>query len=145
MIITSLTAMRPITLINLFVDSNILIYLTDNDQRKKQVVQEIVLEKPFINSQVAVEVANVYKRKFRFTKFELLNLWQDMLNDYKIAPTNHRSIQKAIQLVERYDFQLFDALIVADALRAGCTILYSEDMQHNMLVENKLTIINPFL
>lgn len=137
--------MRPMILINLFVDSNILIYLTDVDQHKKQTVEQIVIKKPFINSQVAVEVANVFRRKFGFTKFELPNLWQDMLNDYKIVSTNDQSIQKAIQLVKRYDFQLFDALIVADAIQADCTILYSEDMQHNMVVENQLTIINPFL
>ncbi len=137
--------MRPITLINLFVDSNILIYLTDTDQHKKRIVEGIILKKPFINSQVAVEVANIFRRKFSFTKFELLNLWQDMLNDYTIVSTNDQSIQKAIQLVKRYDFQLFDALIIADALRANCTILYSEDMQHNMFVEKQLTIINPFL
>jgi len=137
--------MRPTTLINVFVDSNILIYLTDTDQYKKQIVEKIIVDRPLINSQIAVEVANVFRRKFGFTKFALLSLWQDMLNDYTIISTDSRSIQKAIQLVNRYDFQLFDALIVADALISDCTILYSEDMQHKMIVENKLTIINPFL
>lgn len=99
--------MRPTILINLFVDSNILIYLTDVDRYKKQIVEQIIIERPFINSQVAVEVANVFKRKLSFTKVELLNLWQDMLNDYRIVTTNNQSIQKAIQLVNRYDFQLF--------------------------------------
>jgi predicted nucleic acid-binding protein len=30
-------------------------------------------------------------------------------------------------------------------LNAGCDILYSEDMQHKMVIEKKLTIINPFI
>jgi predicted nucleic acid-binding protein len=33
---------------------------------------------------------------------------------------------------------------VAAALEAGCTTLYSEDLQHNQKVET-LAIINPFL
>jgi len=51
----------------------------------------------------------------------------------------------ATQLVKKYQFQMFDGIIVAAALNSGCSILYSEDMQHNLLVDNKLKIINPFL
>jgi predicted nucleic acid-binding protein len=51
----------------------------------------------------------------------------------------------AKQIIWRYDFQLFDSIIVASALEAGCETLYSEDMQHNMMVEGRLKIVNPFL
>jgi len=37
-----------------------------------------------------------------------------------------------------------DSLIVAAALDAGCTLLYSEDMQHGHKIDDRLTIINPF-
>jgi predicted nucleic acid-binding protein len=57
---------------------------------------------------------------------------------------SQETLEKALFLINRYDFQLFDSLIVASSLQAGCTILYSEDMQHNLLVENQLRIINPF-
>jgi len=30
------------------------------------------------------------------------------------------------------------------SIEAGCEILYSEDMQHNLLIEQKLRIVNPF-
>jgi len=43
-----------------------------------------------------------------------------------------------------YKFQFYDCLIIATALENNCTILYSEDMQHNQLIEDKLTILNPF-
>lgn len=39
---------------------------------------------------------------------------------------------------------IYDSLIIATALEASCTTLYSEDMQHGQLIENKLLIINPF-
>ena len=34
--------------------------------------------------------------------------------------------------------------MVAAALRAGCDTLWSEDMQHSMIVDGKLRIANPF-
>ena len=44
----------------------------------------------------------------------------------------------------RSGFSIYDAMIVASALVAGCTTLWSEDMQDGLLVEGQLRIINPF-
>lgn len=38
----------------------------------------------------------------------------------------------------------YDSLIVASALESECTILYSEDMQPGLVIENQLKIVNPF-
>jgi len=54
-------------------------------------------------------------------------------------------VTTSFELVKKYDFQIFDAFIVTLALEADCDILYSEDMQHKLVVEQKLTIINPFI
>jgi predicted nucleic acid-binding protein len=35
-------------------------------------------------------------------------------------------------------------LIIAAALEAGCATLYSEDLQHGQVIDQRLTIINPF-
>jgi predicted nucleic acid-binding protein len=48
-------------------------------------------------------------------------------------------------LVVKYDFQIFDGIIVAAALEANCDILYSEDMQNGQIIENSLKIVNPFI
>lgn len=128
-----------------FVDSNILLYLIDTDAHKKNRAADILTLKPCISAQVLTEVANVCKRKFSYSKNELLNLWLDLLSDCDFVSTDHLTFHNAIALVKRYNFQLFDALIVASALNTNCSILYSEDMQHQMRIENRLTIINPFL
>jgi predicted nucleic acid-binding protein len=47
-------------------------------------------------------------------------------------------------LSERYGFSIYDAMIVASALLAGCTTLWSEDMQDGLVVERQLRIVNPF-
>jgi predicted nucleic acid-binding protein len=46
-------------------------------------------------------------------------------------------------LAERYQLGVYDGMIVAAALVAGCTTLYSEDM-HDGLVIDQLTIRNPY-
>jgi len=35
--------------------------------------------------------------------------------------------------------------VVAAALQAGCTTLYSEDLQDGQIIDQKLTIRNPFV
>jgi predicted nucleic acid-binding protein len=40
---------------------------------------------------------------------------------------------------------MHDALIVAAALLAGCTTLYSEAMQDGQVIDRQLTIRNPFI
>jgi predicted nucleic acid-binding protein len=46
-------------------------------------------------------------------------------------------------LAERYGLSIFDAMIAAAALNAGCDTLLSEDMQHGMALD-ELRIVNPF-
>jgi len=38
----------------------------------------------------------------------------------------------------------WDAMIAAAALRADCDVLWSEDLQHGMTLDDRLRIVNPF-
>lgn len=49
-----------------------------------------------------------------------------------------------VALGERYGFSVYDGMIVAAALTSGCERLLSEDMQHGMVVEGRLRIVDPF-
>lgn len=44
-----------------------------------------------------------------------------------------------------YGYSYWDSLIIATAIQSDCSILYSEDMQHDQVIEDKLRIINPFI
>ena len=50
---------------------------------------------------------------------------------------------RASRLRETASFSFWDSLIVAAALDAGCSTLYSEDMQHGQIVDGRLMIVNP--
>lgn len=52
--------------------------------------------------------------------------------------------KEALAIAGKYGYRIYDALIVASALEAKCTILYSEDMQDGQLIANRLKIRNPF-
>jgi predicted nucleic acid-binding protein len=50
----------------------------------------------------------------------------------------------AVTLAGNYGFSIYDSLIIAAALRAGCSFPYSKDLQHELSIE-QLTIRNPLV
>ena len=45
---------------------------------------------------------------------------------------------------ERFSLSFWDSLILAAAVHCGATVLYSEDMEAGLQVDERLTIQNPF-
>jgi predicted nucleic acid-binding protein len=60
-------------------------------------------------------------------------------------PITTYEIKNACKITDKYGFTYFDSLIVSCALELNCSILHSEDLQHNQIIEGKLKIVNPFL
>lgn len=52
---------------------------------------------------------------------------------------------RGLDIAERYGFSLYDSMIVAAALCAGCTTLFTEDLQHRQVIDGALTVRNPFV
>ncbi|ACT96042.1 PIN domain-containing protein [Dyadobacter fermentans] len=137
---------QTITTDKIAVDTNILVYLhEDTATYKSEISQKIVRGVPILSSQVISEYINVLHRLLRAPKTDLINHCLIVTECCTVIGMDHQTVLKARELVIRYDFQVFDSIIVASALQVGCNILYSEDFQHCMVVENQLTIINPYL
>lgn len=49
-----------------------------------------------------------------------------------------------VAMAQRHTLSVYDGMIVAAALTADCEILYSEDMHHGLVVDGRLTVVNPF-
>ena len=50
-----------------------------------------------------------------------------------------------IEIHTRYKYSYYDSLIIASALENDCAILYTEDLHHSQVIDEKLAIINPFI
>jgi predicted nucleic acid-binding protein len=61
-----------------------------------------------------------------------------------VSPISVETHDDALALAERYELSVYDAMIAASALQAGCDTLWSEDLQDGMTIERKLRVINPF-
>ena len=139
--------MKQITTTNrIAVDTNILVYLHEETPSFKCGISKFIIENlPVISSQVISEYINVLNRLLRPPKTVLIDHCTILTEDCTIIGMDHEIMLKARELVVRYDFQVFDSIVIASALQADCEIFYSEDFQHYFVVENQLTIINPYL
>jgi predicted nucleic acid-binding protein len=131
-----------------FLDTNILIYAYSEDELKKQSVALQLLDSfennVIISKQVINELSNILLKKFKLDSDQVENVLLEIDNVLPIVDFDLTTQIKALKLKDRYQFQYYDALIVATALENNCTVVYSEDMQHEMLIDGSLNIINPF-
>jgi predicted nucleic acid-binding protein len=127
-----------------FLDTNIIVYaFTANDPRSEK-AEALLAAGGVISVQVLNEFVNVSRRKNRRDWGEI----QDALSVLRtlLDPPQPLTIEvheAAIGIARDYGFHFYDSLIVAAALRAGCSFLYSEDLHHRQTIE-RLTIHNPF-
>ena len=128
-----------------FFDTNVLVYLASGDPVKAERAEEIVGRGGAISVQVLNELANVARRKMRLSwadTHSFLSMIRDLLQVDAITVEIHET---GLAIAARYDLSVYDAMIVASALHADCTTLWSEDMQDGMVIERSLRITNPFL
>jgi predicted nucleic acid-binding protein len=129
----------------IFLDSNILLYLVGKSADiKKQIVQNLISPEQFISTQVVVENVNVCLKKFNLNKPDAFSHGKNLLQNFNIILVDTDIIKNSFVLSERYQLSYWDSLIIASAPLNNCNILYSEDMQDGMVIEDTLTIKNPF-
>ena len=126
-----------------FADTNVVLYLLD-DGPKADRAEVILGQGPRISVQVLNESLVNCRRKAGLGWEEAAACLEGVR---ALCPVEDLSVQThdvGRALAERYGFSIYDAMIVASALVAGCTTLWSEDMQDGLLVEGQLRIVNPF-
>ena len=128
-----------------FIDTSVLLYLLSEESGKADRVENLLQRPATISVQVLNEFAAVAIRKLRLSLPEIrevLGTVRQLCNVSSLGTEHH---DKGLELAERYRFSLYDSIIVASALLAGCKTLYSEDLQHRQLLDKQLRVINPFL
>ena len=127
-----------------FFDTNVLLYLLSADAAKADRAESLLAEGGTISVQVLNEFASVALRKIGMPVAELREILDPVRNVCQVEPVTESTHERALALVERYGFAFYDALLLAAALHAGCSRLYSEDLQHGQLIDRQLRILNPF-
>ena len=133
-----------------FIDTNVLIYWLDEGERADQ-VEALLADEAVISVQVLNEFANVLRKKRNAAVTLIQQLVGVLLETCSVSDLTVRIHVGALELVQRYGFSVYDASILAAAAEMGCTVVYSEDMQHGMSVKmpkslggGALSIKNPF-
>ncbi|MHA7683877.1 PIN domain-containing protein [Cupriavidus sp. PET2-C1] len=127
-----------------FIDSNVLLYLLSADTAKADRAEAVVQAGGRISVQVLNEITNVARRKLAMPWPEVSEVVRLIQSLCPVEPLTVETHDKGRQIAERYGFSVYDAMIIAAALLSDCEILYSEDMQDGMLIEEGLRVRNPF-
>jgi len=127
-------------------DTNILVYSHDNNGGVKQnIARDLIIRSPIVSIQVVSEYINVLKRILKVQKEQLFRIFMPNLEYCRIAFVDIKTLRRAEQIMLKYDLQIFDSIIIASAIESNCKVLYSEDLQHNQIIEGTLVIQNPFV
>jgi predicted nucleic acid-binding protein len=129
-----------------FFDTNVFVYAIIEDDPRSDHAEELIAKGGTVSVQVLSEFAGVARRKTKMPWVEI----RRALDGIKALcpdplPLTLDTHKEAVAIAERYGYKIYDALIVASALEARCTILYTEDLQDGQLIDGRLTIRNPFL
>ena len=126
-----------------FIDTNIILYLLE-ESPKGHIAEHVLQQGGAISVQVLNECLSNLRRKSRLEFSECTHFLHLVRQLVTVSPVTIETHDVGRALAEKYQLSIYDSLIAASALIGGCEILYSEDMQDGLLIENSLTIRNPF-
>lgn len=136
-----------------FLDTNIFVcaLLASEPRKKLRAVQ--LLEQALashtgcVSYQVIQEFANVSLRKFAqcFSVHECKQFIDAAMQPLNRVASSPELFEAALNLHDETRYSFYDCLVIAAALQAGANVLYTEDLQHNQLIDGRLRIVNPFL
>lgn len=127
-----------------FFDTNVVLYAFRQDDPRSQLAESLLAAGGIVSVQVLNEFVAVARRK-------LGKSWEEVgraLAILRVLCPEPVSIsidthERALQIAVRYGYSIYDSLVIAAALNANASTLYSEDMQDGQVIEG-LTIRNPF-
>lgn len=132
-----------------FLDSNLLVYLYDQNEPEKRNYIESFLRKikqtelPVISTQTIGEFFNVTTKKLKYPKDIITEVCEDFNNYFPIYEISVDNVYHALMISKQTHFSYWDSLIIAVAIDIGCSVVYSEDLNSGQMIEG-VKVINPF-
>ena len=130
----------------IFIDTNIFVYTQSSVEIKKRNISTGIIENYdcHASTQVLSEVSNVLTKKLNMPVQEVKQIISAINENCTISIIDYETVQKALDLKERYGYSYYDSLILAAAIESGCQKIFSEDMNNRQIIANTLEIANPF-
>jgi predicted nucleic acid-binding protein len=134
------------TSVSRFLDTNVLVYLFDQDSPAKADRSREILTAGgnVISTQVLQEFYNATTRKLRLPAPDARQAMADLAKACRVVTVEVDTVLSGAHRSDRQKISLWDALIIEAALGAGCGILLSEDLQDGRRYEAVLRVENPF-
>lgn len=129
-----------------FIDSNIWLYsLLDTGETQKNTIAQALIKKSeaVVSTQVIGEVCANLIKKANMPESEIRKFVEGIYARHRVVELDKSVFLTASELRQEYTLSFWDSLIVSAAFLAGADILYSEDMQNELIVRETLQIINP--
>jgi len=130
--------------IEAFLDTNVLLYLLSRNAAKANRAEELIAAGGVISVQVLNEFASVASRKLGMSWAEIREVLETVRSICRIEPLSLETHDRGLVVAERYGFSAYDSMILASALLADCTTLFTEDLQDGQRIDGRLTVRNPF-
>lgn len=128
-----------------FLDTNVLLYSLADKEPRTEIAEALLASGGMVSVQVLNEFVVTARRKLAMSWDETSEAAGAIR---ALCPTplavSVDTHDDALRLAQRYGFHFYDALVVASALAADCETLYTEDMQDGQVIDDRLTIRNPF-
>ena len=126
-----------------FLDTNIIIYFVSEESSRALRSAELLRAGGLVSVQVLNEFTSVVRRKFSFQWSAVRLAIASVRDTCRVVPVTIETHERGLALAERHRLNLYDGMLVAAALLAGCTTLYTEDMRDGLTIDG-LTIRNPY-
>jgi predicted nucleic acid-binding protein len=133
----------------IFVDTNVLVYAVDPRDPVKRLAAQRLLREPSAgrtlvhSTQVLQEFYVTVLRHRILAPVDAQEAVAELARN-EIVVVTPELVLSAIDLQQRHMLHYWDAVLVVTAAEAGCTTLYSEDLQHGRAIAG-VEIVNPFL
>jgi predicted nucleic acid-binding protein len=127
-----------------FFDTNILIYAFHEDDPRKEVARILLA----MGGVIAVQTLNEFAAVARRNSARSWEQVSEALAAIRIlcpspVPITLNTHEAAVRIAQKYQYHIYDSLIIAAALEGRCKTLYSEHMHDGQVIDG-LTIRNPF-
>ena len=127
-----------------FFDTNVVLYLLSGDEARADRAEKALTAGGVVSVQVLNEFASIASRKLRMSIADIREVLATIRAVCTVVPVSEETHDVGLQVADKYSLSVYDAMIVAAALLAGCKTVVSEDMQDGQVFERRVVVRNPF-